>query len=333
MDAVRKNLCFECVNGKSQSKKSQKDKTVKTRAKRYPQTNLGACLVPWTKDYKLDTVVFEEHIQETIDSGYKSFYIFGTASEGYAVDDDLFSEIVQVFAAKSVNPGFDPAVCTISTSMRQMIKRIQLSYDMGIRMFQLTLPCWGRLDDQELLLFFKTVCGEFSDCRFLHYNEMLSKRILNASDYRRIVDEVPNLVATKFSSFDYRATKSLITETPELQHFLLENNYALGCTVGECSLLNSFDILCPKTTLEFYEAGQRTDLPEVFRLAQLFLQMETDIFSHCKREMIDAGYDKVIAWLHNPRFSPRLLAPYIGMTDEELDISRRVYEEKYQNVE
>ena len=300
---------------------------------RYPQSNLAACFQPWTEEFKLDVPVFERHIQDTLDDGYTCIYLMGTAGEGYALNDAMFQQIVEIFAAKTVREGIDPQVGIISLSMQHMIDRIAWCYDRGIRMFQLSMPSWGALDDAEMLLFFKTVCGQFPDCRFLHYNNRRAKRVLTGMDYRRICDEVANLVAIKFSTYDYAKVKDVMTNAPEIQPFLLENGFAMGCTIGECSLLCSWDLLCPKTTRRFYEAGLRCDFDELFRITYEFDSASRKLFGQCKRQMIDPAYDKTMAWLRDPEFSNRILPPYLGMSEEESNTCRRIYEQELSHLD
>ena len=116
------------------------------------------------------------------------------------------------------------------------------------------------------MTFFKTVCGTFPDCRFLHYNLPRAQRIIHGPEYRRIADEVPNLVATKNSTTEYARTADLMEHVSDIQHFFLEGNFAMGCTLGECSLLCSWDVLFPKTTWRFFEAGLNRDVDELFRI-------------------------------------------------------------------
>ena len=289
-------------------------------------------MLPWTADFQLDEAAFESHVQSAIDGGYKCLYIMGTAGEGYALNTERFCQVVEIFAGLTVKDGLDPQVGVIGTSMEQMIHRIQVAYEQGIRMFQVTLPCWGALDEDEALLHFKTVCGDFPDCRFLHYNLPRAKRIIRGAEYHRIAQEVPNLVATKNSSTDYSRTADLLTQAPELQHFLLEGNFAMGCTVGECSLLCSYDVLFPETTWQFFDAGLRKDLVELFRITKLLRDVDEALFAHCSREMIDGGYDKTFIWLRDPEFSNRMLPPYIGLSDEESRVCREVFEKRFSRI-
>lgn len=300
---------------------------------RYPQSNLAACMLPWTEDFKLDEPAFQSHVQSAIDGGYKCIYLMGTAGEGYALGEDRFRQVVEIFAGMTVRDGLDPQIGVIGTSMEQMMHRIRVAYDLGIRMFQVTLPCWGALDESETMLHFKTVCGSFSDCRFLHYNLPRAKRIIYGAEYHRIAQEVPNLVATKNSSTDYARTVDLLVHAPEIQHFLLEGNFSLGCTVGECSLLCSFDVLFPKTTQQFFKAGVRKDLSQLFRIAKLLHDAGEALFAHCSREMIDSSFDKTFIWLRHPEFSNRLLPPYIGLSEAESRVCRTVFEEQFSHIE
>jgi dihydrodipicolinate synthase/N-acetylneuraminate lyase len=290
-------------------------------------------MLPWTEDFKLDETAFEAQIQSTIDGGYKCMYLMGTAGEGYALNDDRFRQVVEIFAGMTVGDGLDPQIGVIGTSMEFMMGRLQTAYDLGIRMFQISLPCWGALDESEALVYFKTVCGSLPDCRFLHYNLPRAKRIIRGAEYHRIAAEVPNLVATKNSTSEYSRTADLLIHAPELQHFLLEGNFAMGCTVGECSLLCSYDVLYPKTTWKFFEAGVNRDLPELFRITKLLRDTEEALFAHCQREMIDGSFDKTFIWLRHPKFSNRMLPPYIGLSDEESRICRGVFEERFSHIE
>lgn len=300
---------------------------------RYPQSNLAACMLPWTAEFKLDVPVFERHIQGAIDSGHRCLYLMGTAGEGYAPGDELFRQIVEVFAARAVGGDRDPQIGVIGLSMQQIIDRIRLAYDKGIRMFQISLPSWGPLDLSEQLLFFGTVCGQFSDCRFLHYNLPRAKHIVTGAEYRKIADEVPNLVATKNSSTDYARTADLMNHVPDLQHFFLEGNFAMGCTMGECSLLCSYDTVFPKLTWKLFEAGVRRDLKELFEITKFLHDAGERFFGHCQRNMIDGSFDKIFVWLRDPEFSHRLLPPYLGLSDEEALHCREVFDEYYRDVE
>lgn len=295
---------------------------------RFPRANLAALLLPWTESFQFDVEAFDAHVEEALKAGYTHFYLMGTAGEGYAVSENQFQQIVRHFARRALAPGLDPQIGIISLSMSQMITQIAFSREHGFRMFQISLPSWGVLSDAEVLSFFKGVCGKFPDCRFLHYNLPRVKRILSGAMYRRIADEVPNLVATKNSTSDYARVADLMRNVPDLQHFFLENGYAFGCLWGECSLLCSYDLLFPQATWRFYEAGQKLNHPELWRLHKEFNELETLLFGDVETDHIDGAFDKTFAWLKNPRFSNRLLPPYLGLNAEQSAKVRMNYESR-----
>jgi len=305
-------------------------KKIKTR---YPQSKLAACVLPWTDKFRLDVPVFEQHLQETIDGGCQNIYLMGTAGEGYALTDTQFQEVVETFAGLVVKPGLKPQIGVISLSMGQVIERIGFCREQGIRMFQISLPSWGILEEAERMIFFKTVCGSFPDCQFLHYNLPRTKYIVTGSDYRRIADEVPNLVATKNSTSDYARVADLMKHAGDLQHFFLEGGFAFGCLLGECSLLSSYGGLFPKLTWEFFEAGKKGDLKTLFRIHKFLNAAEPVLFGHITRNLIDGAFDKTFVWLKNPKFSNRLLPPYLGLTKEESAICRRQLKKYYSRIE
>ena len=162
-------------------------------------------------------------------------------------------------------------------------------------MFQISLPAWGALNDAEMLRFFRDVCGTFPDARFLHYNLARAKRVLTPADYRRIADEVPNLAATKNTGLTIHQTANLLRTVPELQHFLNEYMFPIGCMQGECSILSSLGPMLPARTQELFEYGRTGQVEKLFRLHAEYLRVAEDVLAPmCRREMIDGAYDKVL---------------------------------------
>ena len=302
------------------------------RDPRRPPALMVACLLPWTADWRLDEQRFVQHVDEAMESGFRSLYILGTAGEGYALSDDDYREVVTLFADRTLGHDCRPQVGVIGLSMRHMIQRIQTAHDLGFRDFQISLPSWGALSEDETLLFFETVCSEFPDSDFLHYNLPRAKRLISGSEYRRIADRVPNLTATK-NNCSREKTQDLLTAAPELQHFLLETNFVHGYAIGSCSLLCSVGLLFPKLTHELFAAGVANDHPIVVRISEFFQAFVRDVFTGCRTGLMDGAYDKIYLWLRDPDFSPLLLPPYQGLTRIEQARCREVYEARYQGID
>jgi len=297
---------------------------------RYPQAVLVSCEIPWDKNEDLMEELFRKEVRLIRKTGFRHIYIFGTCGEGYAVDTRRFREIVQVFYEETRGDDIHPMVAVIAFSTANAIERVGIAHDAGFRTFQIVLPCWGRLRDPELLTYFKDVCGTFEDSKFVHYNIMRAKRILTGTDYRRLIEAIPNLVGTK-SGGGLAEGADLVQNAAELQHFLDETAFAHGCLYGECSLLSSFAPMVPKKTLEYFEAGRTGQIERLLQLQHDFYNLDNDVFGPLNAEHRIAGaYDKMIMRMGCLEEMPlRLLSPYECFTEEQYQAAKRVYQEKY----
>jgi dihydrodipicolinate synthase/N-acetylneuraminate lyase len=192
-------------------------------------------------------------------------------------------------------------------------------------MFQVPLPSWGALTNPEALTFFKTVCGSFPDSKFLHYNLRRAGRIFGADDYRPVLDQVPNLVATKINNTDMGFMRDLMVKTPELQHFVLETCYANASFYGECSLLCSFGGLAPDLARRLFEAGRDGDTATAFAIQGRMMQMHEGFFRDTEGPHMDGAFDKLFTSLAQPEFPIRILPPYQSLTEDQAAAAREYF--------
>jgi dihydrodipicolinate synthase/N-acetylneuraminate lyase len=297
---------------------------------RYPQAILISCEAPWDEDGQLLEEVFRRQVQMAR-RHFNHLYIFGTAGEGYAVDTARFIQIVRIFHEETRGPDLYPQVGVIGLSTANIIERIALAYAIGFRVFQISLPSWGALNDHELMTFFKDVCGAFPDAQFLHYNLPRTKRVLEGRDYRRLIDAVPNLVATKNTGGGLARAADLMTHAAELQHFFGEENFPHGILYGECSLLSSFGPMSPHKAWALFETGRQRDIPALFTLQKAFHDMVRTVLGPVLAESrIDGAYDKLLVRLGGLEEMPlRLLSPYQGLTEEQYQSCNRTLHEQF----
>ncbi|MDB6059415.1 MAG: hypothetical protein JWO95_3259, partial [Verrucomicrobiales bacterium] len=201
--------------------------------KRYPACILAACCIPWNADGSVAEEICRREIRHLLTDLTRNIYLFGTAGEGYGITDKQFDRIVRVFREETAQANARGMVGVISLSLPTIIERIERAREMGVRDFQISLPSWGALSDGELKTFFKETCGRFSDCSFLHYNLMRSKRLVTPDEYGALAEEHPNLVAAKNSTDSMERIQALMTKAPQLQHFFTETGYGYGSQLGE----------------------------------------------------------------------------------------------------
>jgi dihydrodipicolinate synthase/N-acetylneuraminate lyase len=298
---------------------------------RYPSTILVACPTAWDEDFRLDEAIFRRELQLVLEDGFDHAYVFGTGSEGHAVDIERFTHVARVFWDEL--KGITPMIGAIGLSTANIVERLRIAYDLGFREFQVSLPSWGPLNDDELLRFFVDVCGTFPDARFLHYNLPRTKRLLNGSDYRRLIAEVPNLVATKNTGGGLDGAVDLLTHAPELMHFMGEWNFPHGAMFGSVGLLATMAELTPQRCRELFDAGTRRDIEPLFRLQHEFAKLSGELWAVGQPGIhMDGAYDKMLVKLGMiPEFPLRLLSPYQSFDDEDYRSMRRVLDERWRD--
>ena len=285
--------------------------------KRYRCCVLATCCVPWDENYVFAEAIFRRSVRDQIAHGIRDLYIFGTAGEGYAVTETQFDEVTRAFLAETRSPEVQGMIGLISLSLPTIIERIGRGREMGGRRFQLSLPCWGTLRDEEVDTFFRETCGRFPDCEFLHYNLQRTGRILTGSEYGRLAAEYPNLVATKNSTADDSRLLNLQTESPQLQHFITEAGFAKAATMGECGLLISLASTNPTLGQGYFRAGYERDFALLSEIQQELSDIALDLKNVVADSAhMDGAFDKMFCRLHDSEFPLRLLPPYASISEE-----------------
>jgi dihydrodipicolinate synthase/N-acetylneuraminate lyase len=294
---------------------------------RYPSAMLAACPTAWDADYRLDEHQFRREVQLVIEGGFDHLYVFGTGSEGYAVDTARFTQVARAFWEEAHQA--HPMIGVIGLSTANIVERLRIAYEIGFREFQVSLPSWGPLTDDEVLRFFVDTCGTFPDAVFLHYNLIRTKRVLNGSDYRRIIPEVPNLVATKNTGGGLPMAYDLLTNASELMHFMGEGNISHGAMFGSVGLLATMGELTPVRCRELWEACGQRDVVTMFELQHAFQRLSSAIWAAgTSAPHMDGAYDKMLTKLGMlPDFPLRLLSPYTSFTDDDYRAMKAVIEQ------
>lgn len=283
--------------------------------KRFPAGVMTTCCIPWDESGRFAEHIFRQNVRHAL-QGTKLLYVFGTAGEGYAVTDRQYEEIVSAFADEMRQAKAEPMVGVIDLSLGKILERIQRGLDLGVHQFQISLPSWAALSEKELFNFFKHVCVSFPTCKFMHYNQPRTKRLVTGKEYGRLADEHPNFVATKNCGDSQSHLRSLIIDSPQLQHFLSESGYVYGSLFGECSILASFIMNWPKQWALF-EAGRRLDIATMVAIQREVDVVLKTLFEVLPDNRIDGSYDKLFAKMYQPDMPLCLLPPYLGSSDEE----------------
>ncbi len=303
---------------------------------RYPSTVMVSVVCPWDDGERLDEAVFRREIQHALEAGFRQIYVFGTAGEGYAVDGARFRRVIEVFGDELAGTDATPMVGVIGLSTANVLERLAVAYDLGFRAFQISLPSWSVLSDDEVVTFLTTVCGAYPDAVFMHYNTARVGRIVDGALYRRIVPLVPNLVATKTMTADVAVVAGVVREAPELMHFLTEQTIALGSLHGEVALLGTFGSLAPRKSWAILEAAATGRHHEAAEIGAWFARLSDVVLAPFMADRrVDGAYDKLIERLSPglEDFPLRMLSPYRTISNDEADTAARLLREHFPDCE
>ena len=299
---------------------------------RYPSTVMVSVVCPWDDQERLDEGIFRREIQHAVAAGFRRIYVFGTAGEGYAVDSARFRRVIEVFGEELAGTGATPMVGVIGLSTATVLERVAVAHEMGFREFQVSLPAWSVLSDDEVVTFLTTICGTYPDAVFMHYNTVRVGRIVDGALYRRIVALAPNLVATKTMTSDVGVVAGVVREAPELMHFLTEQTVASGSLHGEVALLGTFGGLAPKKSWAILAAANAGRHHEAAEIGAWFARLSALVLSPFMADRrVDGAYDKLIERLSPglEDFPLRMLSPYRTISDEEADAAARLLHEHF----
>lgn len=298
---------------------------------RAPRGILVACSVPWDDRDAFMEDLFRAHVRRATDEGFRHLYVFGTAGEGYAVDTERFRAIVRAFIDAAHRNAATAQVGVIGMSVPAIVERIRIAHHLGARSFQISLPPWGRLSDDEVLRFFDDVCGTFTDSTFLHYNLGRTGRMLTGADYARIAARVPNLVATKIATGSAAAAEEILRNAPQLQHHFDVDVFPAAALAGPASLLASYAPMSPRQCHALYAAAVAGDAATLARIGAGFVALGAALWAVPRPgPHMDGAYDKMLVRLGGmPDFPLRLLSPYAGFTDADADACRELMETRF----
>jgi dihydrodipicolinate synthase/N-acetylneuraminate lyase len=276
-------------------------------------TILATAVVPWNERFEFEEARFRRQVHTIARELTRDIYVFGTAGEGYAVTEEQYDQICRAFWASAQECGANPMVGLISLSLPTVVARIERARAMGFRLFQLSLPAWGALNDREVDRFFAETCGRFPDCQFHHYNLMRTKRLLTSVEYRRLAAAHPNFIAVKNSTTDPAVIADLMTLTPRLRFYITEMGYTIARRTHDVGLLISLATINPERAKRFVagDDAQRTADLEDLRLVLGGLKLAGDRFH------IDGAFDKMLYRVTDRDFPLRLLPPYAHATEED----------------
>ena len=270
--------------------------------------------------------------------GIAGVYTTGSTGEWYAVDDAEFAELIDAVVAGRSAVERDgrrlPIQAGITgTSTDAVLRRASIAYDRGADAFQVALPPWIALTDDEVVRFFETIRSAYPGVPIVHYNVARAGRLLDGEAYRRVADAVPEVIGAKITGADDALWSSLCRHAPDLGFLVGETLLPRRMADGARGTCSSYIYYAPAVMLELFAAsatGARGSATTERLLRRLHAFEAEAIDPLAERGFVDAAIDKAFAeaarWLPMSRV---VREPYSSVPAEEVRALAGLIERSY----
>ena len=290
----------------------------------------------WDEEMRFDEEPYAENVRRFIAAKVHGVYSTGSTGEFYAIEYDEFRRMVDILAELCGKAGVPLQIGCCTDATRKTLKLLE--YVAGkeeVGAAQVAIPYWMELTDREVVQFFRDLNTACPGIPLVHYNIPRAKRFLHGPDYLRILEAAPNLIGVKytFAGSHFGDLQDDMMMTPNLSYFVAENLLVSAMQLGARGSCSSLVATNPKFMLDMYaraEAGKWTDAIKMQQHASRFFADVFNVVNERDEGGIDPVFDKGLAVAAGCALGhQRCRAPYIGWTDETVQVVRTWLRENY----
>ena len=237
---------------------------------------IPALPTPFTSNGQLDEIGLSKLVQHVIAGGVHGLWVLGSTSEFPSLNRNQRDRIVEICVQK-VQGRFPVIVGVGDPDERALIKNSEEAQRAGASACFATLPYYYTLDSAESIQYLHRVASAVS-LPFVLYDNPFSTNVRLDRDAMLEVASIPNLIAIKESSGDFRrfievaetftgrASASLLQGIEQLAGPSLLLGGASGLVIALASVV-------PNLFVELYEAAVTEDLVQLRRLQRQVLRL------------------------------------------------------------
>lgn len=281
----------------------------------------SALILPWTKTDKLDERRFRREIRSYAGTGVSGVYTGGTTGEFYAQDDATYERVSAIACEEAHAIGLPVQIGASALSTRTVIGRMKAVKGFKPDAFQIALPFWLELKDEEVRRFVHEIAAAAGSTPIVLYVTGRSKRRIDPKFMGKLAREVPTFIGTKDTGLDVPGLKSMLKAVSDLAIFGGEDFYTklpAGGKGGYCSV-TGFN--APKI-VELYRlcaAGRLDEAKPLAEAVHRFLY-EALVPMVKKPGLWDSAIDRIQRVAGGGDVGLRCQSPYLSGT--EADVKR-----------
>lgn len=199
----------------------------------------SALILPWTANDRLDERRFRREVRSYGGTGVSGVYTGGTTGEFYAQDDATFERVTALACEEAHAVGLPVQIGASALSTRTVIGRMKVAKRYQPDAFQIALPFWLELKDEEVRRFVHEIAAAAGSTPIVLYVTGRSKRKIEPKLMGKLAREVPAFIGTKDTGLDVPGLKAILKAAPDLAIFGGEDFYTklpAGGGGGYCSV-------------------------------------------------------------------------------------------------
>lgn len=258
--------------------------------------NWGTLLSSWNEDGSLDSGRVASQIDALIAASVDGIYCNGTAGEFHAQTESEFDRIAELLASKCEAAGVAFQIGVAHMSAQISLERLQRSRPLRPGAFQVILPDWFPVTEQEAIAFMSRMAEAAQGIGLVLYNPPHAKVSLSPEQIARIASRVPGLVGVKLAGGDEAWYARMRTHLSRLSVFIPGHHYVTGILQGAHGSYSNVACLNPAVA-QWWADLTRVDLPAAVELQERILHfMEGHIAPFITRERYcNAACDRLLA--------------------------------------
>ena len=232
--------------------------------------NWATLLLPIDSRDGIDFAALSDEIDAIVVAGVNGVYSNGTAGEFHTQSEDEFDRVSALLAERCEAAGL-PFQIGVS-HMTAQISRERLRRAKALRptAFQVILPDWFPLTDDEAILFLETMAAEAEPIGLVLYNPPHAKRVLAPEQIANLADRVPALIGVKVAAGDASWFARLGQALHRISVFTPGHQLGTHLPLGSRGAYSNVACLSPARAQEWYETLRRD--PAAGQVAQARLQ-------------------------------------------------------------
>mgnify|MGYP003575380154 CR=1 FL=1 len=258
--------------------------------------NWGTLLLPINPDDTIDFSRLSREIDVLIAARIDGIYSNGTAGEFHTQTEAEFDQINQLLAEKCNDAGMPFQIGVSHSVPAIMLDRIRRTQALTPSAYQVILPDWVALTNQEAQLFLNRTSEAANPVPLVLYNPPHAKRVLSPAGYYNLSATTPALISVKLLDGDEQWYEEMKPVADRIAVFVPGHHLATGVEKDVAAGAYS-NVACinPKAAQQWWQMMQADirEALEVQNAIQLFFN--ACIVPYAKKGFSNPALDKLLA--------------------------------------